>query len=141
MPDGPVGEIKALRDALKPFLIATANTPNIPRCGGITTYLPLRREDTHPMFADSPVATTSGKLAYLKELFKAQETLGSSKPAVRNIVYTLIGRPPRTQSRRQTTGHDRTTQEKKNTSKTKKDANKIFGKDEGEYVDFEEIKD
>lgn len=61
--------------------------------------------------------------------------------AVRNIVYTLIGRPPRTQSRRQTTGHDRTTQEKKNTSKTKKDANKIFGKDEGEYVDFEEIKD
>ncbi len=90
MPDGPVEEIKALRDALKPFLIATANTPNIPRCGGITTYLPLRREDTHPMFADSPVATTSGKLAYLKELFKAQETLGSSKPAVRNIV---MGRP------------------------------------------------
>lgn len=60
--------------------------------------------------------------------------------AVRNIVYTLIGRPPHTQNRRQTTGHGHTSQEKKNTQHTKKDPNKIFGKDEGEYVDFEEIK-
>ena len=89
-PDAPVEEIRQLRDALTPFLIATANTPNMTKCGGITTYLPLRREDTHPKFAASPFAEASGKLDYLKTLFKAQETLGSSKPSVRNIV---MGRP------------------------------------------------
>ena len=90
LPDVPAEEIRQLRDALKPFLIATANTPNMTKCGGITTYLPLRREDTHPKFAASPFAGTSGKLDYLQTLFKAQETLGSSKPSVRNIV---MGRP------------------------------------------------
>ena len=90
LPDAPVEEIRQLREALKPFLIATANTPNMTKCGGITTYLPLRREDTHPKFAASPFAGVSGKLDYLKALFKAQETLGSSKPSVRNIV---MGRP------------------------------------------------
>ena len=90
LPNAPVEDIRQLRDALKPFLIATANTPNMTKCGGITTYLPLRREDTNPKFMSSPFALASGKLDYLQALFKAQETLGSSKPSVRNIV---MGRP------------------------------------------------
>lgn len=90
VPGAPAKEIRQMRDALKPFMIATANTPNMKKCGGITTYLPLRRTDANPNFAASPFAQASGKLKYVNALFMSQETLGSAKPAVRNIV---LGRP------------------------------------------------
>lgn len=60
--------------------------------------------------------------------------------AAKSILRALFGPQPRQDSPRQSARENRSTQSQAKTTQTSKKRSKIFDKNEGEYVDFEEIK-